>query len=131
MQDVMLKVFENLDRYNPLYSFNTWIFTIARNHMINWISKKRLPTTKISESHPDFENRTPEQILMKNETTKQIDALIQTMASDQRQMVYLYYYEELKVRQIALIMDLPSGTVKSRLYWLRDKLRKKLGEIDG
>jgi len=38
-QEVMLKVYQNLDKYNPLYSFNTWIYTIARNHCLNYLNK--------------------------------------------------------------------------------------------
>jgi RNA polymerase sigma-70 factor (ECF subfamily) len=46
-QDVMLKVYRNLDRYNPLYSFNSWIYSIARNHCLNFINKKRLPVQSL------------------------------------------------------------------------------------
>lgn len=128
VQDVMLKVFENLDRYNPVYSFSTWIFTIARNHMINWLRKKRLSTTAIPQAVPDPLRITPEQQFIVQESREQIESLIQTLDPDQRQMVYLYYYEEMKVRQIAQILDMPAGTVKSRLYWIRNRLRSQLGE---
>ena len=130
LQDVMLRVFENLDRYKPTYSFSTWIFTIARNQMINRMRKKRPPVSPVTESVPDSQQRSPEDRLIGEENRRMIESLIQTLDPDQRQMVYLYYYEALRIRRIAQIMDLPVGTVKSRLYWIRNQLRNKLGEIN-
>jgi len=46
-QEIMLKVFQNLSTYNPMYSFNTWIYTIARNHCVNYITKRKLLTVDI------------------------------------------------------------------------------------
>ena len=42
-QEVMLKVFQNIEKFNPLYPFSTWIYTIARNQSLNYINKRKLP----------------------------------------------------------------------------------------
>ena len=77
------------------------------------------------------EQANPEEQMIANEDREQIHNLIRNLDPEHRQMVYLYYYEELKVRQIAKVMEIPVGTVKSRLYGIRDRLKKKLGAFDG
>lgn len=48
LQEIMLKVYHNLENYNPI-SFNSWIYTVARNHCINSMAKKRLQTLPMTQ----------------------------------------------------------------------------------
>lgn len=127
MQDVMLKVFENLERYNPIYSFETWIFTIARNRTINWIQKKK--TRNLDEYIQVTDSVSADSGLLNSEIRRHVNAALDTLDAEHKQMVYLYYYEGLKIRQIAKVMNCPQGTVKSRLYWIRERLEQELGEF--
>lgn len=134
-QDVMLKVYRNLDKYNPLYSFNSWIYSIARNHCLNFINKKRLPAQSLESGdesqHGAKENNSPEVESINKELTQKIENVLNTFSEENRQVAFLYFYEELKNREIAQIMDVPTGTVKSRLHKIREILKKDLEKYYG
>lgn len=131
LQEVMLKVFKNIERYNPLYSFNTWIYTIARNHCINHMSKKRLATKNIQERDNRFTHEeTPEKKLIEKELYQKIDDTLDQLKPEYRQMAFLHFYERMKTKDIAKMFDAPTGTIKSRLYLIRKTLKKALEEYN-
>ncbi|MBN1384666.1 MAG: sigma-70 family RNA polymerase sigma factor [Elusimicrobia bacterium] len=134
-QEVMLKVFENLDKYNPLYSFNSWIYAIVRNHCLNFIDKKRLPV-QILESGDESrlgekENNSPEVQSLNKELTQKIENILSSFTKENRQIAFLYFFEGLKNREIAQIMDVPTGTIKSRVHKIRTILKNDLENYDG
>lgn len=134
-QDVMLKVYWNLDKYNPLYSFNSWIYSIARNHCLNFINKKRLTAQSLESGdesqHGGNENNSPEVESINKELTQRIENVLNTFSEENRQVAFLYFYEGLKNREIAQVMKIPIGTVKSRLYNIRAILKKDLEKYYG
>jgi RNA polymerase sigma-70 factor (ECF subfamily) len=130
VQEIMIKVFQNLESYNPVYAFSTWIYAIARNHCLNWLKKKR-PVTQPADPLLSKDMRlshmnTPEQILIDREDTEIVEKSLGRMEAGWRQLAFLRYYEGLKIREIASIMRLPGGTVKSRLHTLRKQIQKAL-----
>jgi RNA polymerase sigma-70 factor (ECF subfamily) len=134
-QDVMLKVYRNLDKYNPIYSFNSWIYSIARNHCLNFLNKKILPTQsleRVSESHyREKENNSPEVESLNKEINQRIENTLNNFSEENRQVAFLHFYEGFKNREIAKIMEIPTGTVKSRLYNIRTILKKDLEKYYG
>jgi len=135
LQEIMLKVYNNLEKFNPLYSFNTWIYTIARNHCYNYLEKKKLPTLSI-QAHEFGKNRldgiplvsreTPEEILNQEEVFQKIDRYLGKLNPIYQQIAFLRFYEGMKIKAIAQILNLPAGTVKSRLHLLQKELKKEL-----
>ena len=135
VQEIMLKVYQNLHRYKPLYSFNTWIFAIARHHCLNYLNKRSLITVNMDNDTVDhvstgssdsFETRT-----INKELHNSIDTILSEFNSDNRQIAFLYFYEGMKNREIARIMDIPTGTVKSRLHKIRESLKAGLEKYHG
>jgi RNA polymerase sigma-70 factor (ECF subfamily) len=134
LQEIMFKVYDNLERYNPLYSFNTWIYAIARNHCLNSLEKKKLSTQSIETtasgvmnfSHPD----TPEHELFHQELLKKVGDFLDRLEPDYRQMAFLRFYEGLSIKAIAKILSVPQGTVKSRLYLIKQELKRELEDDD-
>jgi RNA polymerase sigma factor (sigma-70 family) len=129
MQDVMLKVYRNLETFNPRYAFSTWIYAIARNHCINELRKHRPDIRSLgaednlpSQLHPGD----PEAALREKELNAEIWKALRRMQPDYSQMAYLRFYEGLKCREIARIMGIPAGTVKSRLFQIRKTLQNAL-----
>lgn len=134
LQEIMMKVYQNLNRYKPWYSFNTWIYTIARNHCINYLKKRRLDTRRIQEwenikSSPQHSDN-PEHQLLDQELHRHIDKVLESLDNDLRQIAFLRFYEGMKCRNIAQIMKIPHGTVKSRLHHIRQTLKKELEAYD-
>lgn len=127
-QEIMLKVFQNIETFNPLYGFNTWIYTIARNHCVNHINKRKLPVTSENpETMGSASDGLPqENEVIRKELHREIDRVLSKFSEDYRQIAYLRFFEGMKHLEIARIMDIPTGTVKSRLYACRLHLKKVL-----
>jgi RNA polymerase sigma-70 factor, ECF subfamily len=129
-QEVMLKVYQNLEKYNPIYSFNTWIYTIARNHCLNHLNKRTLPgrfLIKESEERPvETDCDTPEDRALYKELHQTIGATLDKLNDDNRQIAFLRFFEGMKDGDIAGIMEIPAGTVKSRLHSIRMTLKETL-----
>ena len=130
MQDVMLKVYKNLETYNPRYSFNGWIYAIARNHCINQLKRRKLPIQGPPPGREDpvmvSDKHDPEGKMIRKELDDKIQAILGSMESEHRQMAFLRFHEGLKCREIARILDLPAGTVKSRLHRIRKTIQEGL-----
>jgi len=129
-QEVMLKVYQNLEKYNPIYSFNTWIYAIARNHCLNHLNKGRLPAgsgINVSEEGPiETDCNTPEDRALYKELHQTIGATLDKLNDDNRQIAFLRFFEGMKDGDIAGIMKIPAGTVKSRLHLIRMTLKEAL-----
>ncbi len=134
LQEVMLKVYQNLDRFKPWYSFNTWIYTIARNHCINHLKKRRLDVRSIQEwetiENIHTHSHDPEHQLLNQELHQHIDGALRSLDCDLRQIAFLRFYEGMKCRDIAQIMEIPTGTVKSRLHLIRQTIKEELESYD-
>jgi len=128
-QDVMIKIFNNLEHYNPLYSFETWIYTITRNHCINYLKTKK--ETESFEALEDriFHDNNPEKIFIQNQVLEAIDKSIESLEHDDRQIVYLWLYERLKYREISSVLDMNLNTVKSRIRKIKQRMSNELGYL--
>ena len=142
-QDAFVKAYDNLHRFRLESSFYTWIYRIASNVAIDFLRKqKRRGTTEFDEQiaardgdggiaeqhHQDSPSRTLER---KRLYARIMDAM-QELPEDQRQVILLRELEGLSYKEIAAVMEVPEGTVMSRLYYARKKLQKLLaGERQG
>lgn len=130
VQDIMLKVYQNLEKYKPFYSFNTWIYSIARNHCINLLQKKKLTTQSLEDTKATIRiksgENTPEKQVIYQEDFQQIENYLNRLEPIYQQMAFLRFYEGLQVKQIAQILDVPPGTVKSRIHLIKKALVKEL-----
>lgn len=134
LQEIMLKVYDNLEHYNPLYSFNTWIYAIARNHCLNYLDKRKLATRSLEDetiTAADLSNaETPEKDFLYQELFKKIETCLNRLDPDYQQMAFLRFFEGLPLKAIAKILNLPEGTIKSRLYLIKQELKQELEDDD-
>jgi len=128
-QDIMLKVYENLHKYNPLYSFNTWIYSIARNHCLDCLKKKvliykntsnLLDTININQNDSAIN---PDENVILSEMHHIIKSYIGELNEIDRQISFLRFYEKLSYREISKIIDIPAGTIKYRVHNIRSGLK--------
>ncbi len=128
VQDIMLKVYNNLSRYNPLYSFNTWIYSIAKNCAVDSFRKKSSSNNLITAVRSElvsksFKNsETPEDLSLKREEKTGIAEWIQNLPERERKITFLKFYEDLTYREISRIMGIPVGTIK----YLVHKIKKNI-----
>lgn len=134
LQEIMLKVYQNMEKFNPLYSFNTWIYTIARNHCINFLKKRKLVTRTILEEVIKKDRisygETPENEIIHKELHHKIEYFLEQLDPAYQQMAFFRFYEGMQIKKIAKIMDVPTGTVKSRIHLIRKALKKELEEYN-
>ncbi len=107
-QDVFIKMWRHLGKYNKNKNFKTWIFSIAKNTCIDWLRKKKtisLSEIEIGESDNFFEHASISQLL--ESATEKLLPKYQTVLS-------LYYNDDLNFREIAERLKESPNTVKSR-----------------
>ncbi len=128
VQDIMLKVYKNLHNYNPLYSFNTWIYSIARNCAVDSFRKKSVLINTLSAVKSEAvsrslnDNETPEKLLLKSEVKTGIEECISTLPRRERQISFLKFYEDLTYKEISKIMDIPVGTLKYLVHNIKKNI---------
>ncbi len=134
VQEIMLKVFKNLSGYNPVFSFNTWIFSIARNHVIDNLKKAATAEKTVSRLKSDYNSieftkyGSPESLQLREVLKKDIQLFIERLPAPERQISYLRFYEELKYSEISKITEIPEGSVKSHVHNIRKKLKQYYGD---
>ena len=125
LQDTTLKALDNESKYSDNSNFKGWLFTIMRNIFINNYRRTVRERTVIEGTEDLYQlnfqqptNSTPEGTYAVNEITQIIDSFSEDYRKPFSMYVAGYKYEE-----IAEILDIPLGTVKSRIFTTRQKLR--------
>lgn len=130
IQDIMLRLFENIEKYNPFYSFNTWVYSIARNCFIDRYRKENIetiPEQKTTEAlFMETKIRNPEEELINKEISNKIDSFLVSLNEVDREIAFLKFYENMKYKDISKIVEIPEGTVKSKINIIRNNLKKEL-----
>ena len=126
-QDVLLKVYRALPTFRGDASLATWIYRIAVNTCLNWISARKGRTDELPEDLVD-KGLSPAERLAKREVTKLVQAAIRKLPDRQRMTLVLRVYEELTHKEIAEAMSCPVGTAKANFFFALKNLRKHLGK---
>lgn len=139
-QDAFVKAYKNLGRFRFGSSFYTWICRIGMNVAIDHLRKQKVRKAQefddgiatkghggvISLAH---HRNDPRKELHRKEIHERILAALDELPDEQRQVVVLREMEGLSYKEIAEVMDIPEGTVMSRLYYARKKLQAALKEM--
>jgi len=130
LQELFMKIVEKPDSYNPAYAFHTWLYSVANNMCKNEYrrrgTRQEYQDYKASNLEVDFLNETtiePEQVIEK------IFQTLDQLGEEHRSAFLLRYREEFSIREVADILGLPEGTVKSRLFNARKILAEKLNYL--
>lgn len=128
VSDILMKVIEQLDRYNEKYALSTWIYSIARHSQIDEIRKKKLKLLTIDDVVIKSEINLEHSIIQDEENTL-FKQSIETLKPADRELIYLYYYEELTYKDISHITSVPDGTLKYRMSEIRKTLKHQLRSL--
>ena len=142
-QEAFIRTFNAIDTYNPQYKFSSWIFKIAHNLTIDHLRKKRIDTISIHGSPdavtPDEQARTrlvlestherPDAYVENIELGGQIEAAIARLRPEYRAVTLLRHVEGYSYQEIADILELPLGTVKTYIHRARLELKAALAPI--
>jgi RNA polymerase sigma-70 factor, ECF subfamily len=131
-QEAFVKAFENIGRFREGQPFGPWIYRIVTNAALD-ASKHRskFRHETIAETEPATRRDDATLPAMSNEIAQRIDAAIEELPEMQRIVARLHLVEEFSHDEIAGMMDLSDGTVRSHLSLARKKLREKLADLYG
>ena len=125
-QDVFLKVFDHLPRFDGRSSLATWIYRIAFNTAVSHARRRRRPTCPIDERRiaaiTDDEAERLEEMVERQQALDSLAAAIEALEADERALVTLRYYDDRSVAECAAITGLTEANVKVRLHRIRKKL---------
>jgi RNA polymerase sigma-70 factor (ECF subfamily) len=142
-QETFIKVLNNLDRYSPEFKFSSWLFKIANNLTIDHLRRRRVDTISI-EGAPDAVtaesakatsiavasgSESPLEELESRELGSAIERAIGKLRPEYRACIMLRHVEDKSYEEIAEIVKLPLGTVKTYIHRARHELRTALGEV--
>jgi len=134
-QDVFLRVFKTIKTFRSAEgSFHTWLARVTRNLLIDHYRRTRQErvTDSIEEQLPMLQEKggaaaaRPDQALAGQEASEILQATLQKLSPDLREAVILRDLQEMEYREIAEVLDIPEGTVKSRINRGRAELARLL-----
>lgn len=132
IQETFLKALKYRDKYRSETNFAGWVYTIMRNTYFNISKRKKLFVSGDDEMnhykymiHPSSKNMLQDNIVNEKYILMQVNSL-----SDNIKIPFLKYVEGFKYEEIADEMNLPLGTIKSRIFYARKELMEKLKELN-
>jgi len=144
-QDAFVRTFNHLDRYDSRYKFSSWLFKIAYNLTVDHLRKRELQTISVHGA-PDAvtqerqeatsltlqsDEESPDDRLVAKELAGELEDAIAGLREDYRTAILLRHVEGRPYEEIAEIMDIPLGTVKTYIFRARRELREALSASYG
>jgi len=135
VQDSLVRFFENLHRFDPRRPLRPWLFQIVRNRSRDLLRRRKVRKhnsidERDEEGNLRFElldpTADPERDTQKIRLKARLWQALDTLSSNQREILVLRDYQDLAYAEIAEMLDIPIGTVMSRLHGARKRLRKVL-----
>ena len=133
-QEVLVRAYRALGRFRGQSSFKTWLYQIATNTARTHLAKRRGrvedPVGSFSEDDAVRARAvSPDDVEARVVQRDRIDRALAALPEDQRQAVVLRDVEGFDYREIAAMVDIPIGTVESRIFRARQRLRELLGQV--
>lgn len=126
-QEVFIRIYKALDRYNPEFKFSTWAAKLTTNLCLDIIRKKKLDKVPIDEiGDVSAGNDTPEAKYLSRERSERIRRAIAGLPEKYRVPVILFHQNGLTYEEMTRVLDEPMTIIKNRLYRARLMLREVL-----
>ncbi len=114
-QEVFIKVYINLLSFDKRLKFSSWLFRIAHNEAINFLKKKKINLNFDEKIYKVDSEKDIEEEFSKKEIEKKVKNCIKELPVIYREIIDLYYFENLSYEEISDVLKIPSGTVAIRL----------------
>jgi RNA polymerase sigma factor (sigma-70 family) len=132
------RAFKKLDQYSPDFAFSTWLFKIASNNAIDFIRRKKVKyAVPLDNKNEDGEGGDysmsikasgldPEESFIRKQKMESIRLLVDNLKPKYKEMIELFYFQEMSHEEISKHLGLPIGTIKAQLFRARDLLYNAL-----
>lgn len=127
VQESLIQTYKSIHRFNEeVASFKTWFHQVLIHTTLKQKRKKRLSLLQPETWFRIKDGKTPEHnCLIKEESQMILDA-VQQLSIKHQIVIILFYYQDLSILEISEILDVKEGTIKSRLYKAKEKLKDHL-----
>ena len=128
-QEIFIKIYRNLDRYQPEYKFSTWTMRIATNHVIDYRRRKKHEAMSIDEVTTGLyadDGESPEDAYIAKEQSRLLRDLVADLPEMYRIPIVLYHDQGLSYQEISEITQEPMSKVKNRIFRGRKMLKENL-----
>lgn len=137
-QDAFVKAYQARERFDVNRPFYPWLYRIIKNHCLNFLQRARRATTPIfyegeSQSQEErFASEVPTALeeLEAEERRRFVRAAVDMLSDDHREIIVLKNFKGCSYREIAETLDIPVGTVMSRLYYARKALKDIIERLE-
>jgi len=134
LQEVFLRVNRYADSFDQTQPFEPWLYRITVNLSYSWTNKAKRWVNFFQNAIERLKapsRRDPERVTESREQRELLRRAINGLPDSHRVVIILYYLEGLSVNEVAFVLGVPEGTIKSRLYYAREKLREAIEEQHG
>jgi RNA polymerase sigma-70 factor (ECF subfamily) len=130
-QEVFLKVFRSLSRFEGRSRFSTWLYKIAYNTAVNAVNRRKEYHSLADEDADKLANTddTPERILLRNAAQEAVQVALKELPERFKICVDLYFFFDCAYQEIEVITGIPVNTVKSHVFRAKKLLREKLEHL--
>jgi len=129
LNETLMEVWRQAARFEGRSSVNTWVFSIAHHRAVSRLRKRR--ETSLDEEQAaaiEDEGPTPDVKAESSDMSRLLARLMEQLSFEHREILHLAYYQEFSVQEIADALDLPPNTVKTRMFYARQRLKVLLQE---
>ena len=133
-QDAFIRAFAGLPKLDSLERFYPWFHKILRNVCLNMLQKSKTRSNHLHElsnqSLPHHQGESPDSLISTMESRAQVWQLLNQLSPDHREILTLKYIHSFSYQQIAETLEIPRGTVMSRLYAARSSFRSQYDQVN-
>lgn len=130
-QEIFVKCYNSLHTYGGKSKIRTWLWRIAINHckdfLKSWYNKNVIITGE-ELTNNNTKKEMVEQVVIQKEDDDQLISVIMALPVKYREVIYLFYYEDLPIKEIAALTGVGDNTVKTRLRRAKELLKERLEE---
>jgi RNA polymerase sigma-70 factor (ECF subfamily) len=129
LQEVWAKVIQGISAVRDRKAFPAWLYTVARNEVYGR-ARVRDPFVELTQEHLDMATDDPEPVFHEEEAVR-VHRALGALPPGHREILTLCFLEELSHKEIAALLGICAGTVKSRIHYAKQALRQELEADDG
>lgn len=127
LQELFMKLIERPDSYNPNYPFSTWFYSVANNMCKNEYRRRGVRLEYVAEEAlQPMVGFQEEKAISPDQVIEKVFETLSLLGEEHRSAFLLRYREGFSIKEVSEILDLPEGTVKSRLFYAKRALAEKL-----
>jgi RNA polymerase sigma-70 factor (ECF subfamily) len=129
-QETFVRVYTHLRSYDPQQKLSSWVLSVASHYCVDRLRRRRITWISLDED-PEWEPVAinavhPEDVVLENESSKEIHKWLQTLPAEYRLVITLRYWQDLSYEEIARTTGTTESAVKSRLHRARAMLAQQV-----